>query len=197
MSDGPYESLQMRKKWKAAAKCAHQEAFSEDDVANAVWAALHDDFQRELPSDFLKAIGDIFCIGEQGQLLSDQFEVELNAIRTGIAPNGLVEAILDHAELAAAEGLIGEKAMLQCIKDAAKEYGGQCARQIEEHYLREAREAIHHEKTASVRNRLDVSLASERVGRIGTEFVGKLLGKSIDPAPTKNTDIDAGPSLIR
>jgi hypothetical protein len=56
MSDGPHKSLPMRPGWKKVAECASKEAFTSNEVCEAINAAIAQDYQKDISPDFIASI---------------------------------------------------------------------------------------------------------------------------------------------
>jgi len=188
MSDGPYQSLPLRKPWREAAEFAHKEAFSSDERSDAICAAMHNDLKEDVGLDRLKAIGSILLQDEQGSLFADQADSELDAIRDQYAPSSLMDAIIEHAQYCIRSGLSGDQALEAAINRASLDNAHANARSIEEHYLRDGAGM----KGSEVRSNLNEALSSSRAQNIGREVIALMKGENVETKVRKATGIDEG-----
>jgi hypothetical protein len=195
MSDGPYRSLDMRKAWRDVAERAHKDAFTLEERADAMCAALHDDLKRDVGKGALKAVGAVLLDQEQGNLLSDQASAELEAIRGDSRSTGFLDSIIEHTQVALHEGKTGEEALQDGLNRAAIDQARANNRAVEEHYYRDTPTAKGAEKAISVRQKLDATLQTERVRGFSAEAIQLMRGEAVSTKLQKDSDIDAGPVI--
>lgn len=193
MSDGPYKSLPMRKAWRDVAERAHKDAFSLEERADGMCAALHDDFKRDVGKATLKAIANVLVETEQGNLFADQAGAELEAIRNSQRSTGFCDSIIEHTQVAIHQGLTGEAALVEGLNRAGIDQAQANNRAVEEHYHRDTPTAKGAEKAANVRANLDATLQTDRVRAFGLEIIQLTRGESVSTKLEKNSDLDAGP----
>lgn len=195
MSDGPYKSLPMRKPWKEAAERAHKPAFSPKEVADAVADAIVRDIRRDIGGNFIEHLQDALSISDQGSLFADSRVSELEAIRGSSTTNGLREGLVEHTLVAVHQGMSSEQALNDGLRRVAIEHGAAGARQVEEHYLRDATTKKEYSKSAEVRARLNESLKSDRLTHVASEVLGGVPNSRAASGLAKQASIDDGPSL--
>lgn len=187
MSDGPHRSLPLRRHWKILAERAVREAYSVNEVGEAVAHAL----KRE----FLEApLGDICNILDgkgQANLFIDNRIAMLEQLRDTCRGSAASNTLIDCAVDAVNVGLTGKPAQIVVLKDAMAGYLLSANRSIEEHYLREAGN-----KDANVvRNRLDFAYRQCNFKSIANDMLSSQGGSSSVQNLPRNLGIDAGPPL--
>jgi hypothetical protein len=136
MSDGPYRSLPMSASWKRVAQCGEKDAFEIGDISAALVPALAGDWRTDVQPSFLDQL--IAVVTQQETLLfQETFAGQLEALRS-VAGCGLGRRLLDLTLLALESGERGIAALKLGAKDALYDQASRRARQMEEHYLREA-----------------------------------------------------------
>jgi hypothetical protein len=188
MSDGPYRSLPMKPRWRRAAKCAYEAAFSQGEVTDALTRASHADFRAEVRPALITAISAIITPNEPG-LFGDQAAADLRALgRTCASP--LESSLVNTAVDVVAAGQFGPAALQQAVEDALSERLLRNYRQVEEH--------VRLDDSASsarfVRARLEAAH-----GDINLAHLAQSALKTGAALPRRNralnTDIDAGVPL--
>ncbi len=136
MSDGPYKSLKMSPPWKRLAKMAANPAHSAVEVAEAYRPALLDEWKAVRPAyarEIRAALGD----NDRSILFAEVRLAEIQRLRT--AASNPVEALLAaQACDMVRDGQIGTQAYKGAVTATFNDCAIQRARQMEEHYLREA-----------------------------------------------------------
>jgi hypothetical protein len=186
MSDGPHRTLPMRRGWKRLAKRADKSAFNAEDVKDAVGPALTADWAIEVPRDFFEGVRD-FCGGRPGLPLQTDREVDLEALKRAAAGRGSLAGVLvDFAAQALAAGRIGEDALREAVRNTLHDRALRDARQVEEHYLREASAR----RAAYVRARIEAGIATVEFG----DLAGTLMTQraSLNAAPPQHEGVDDG-----
>jgi len=195
MSDGPYKSLPLRKSWRTVTEYAHKPAFTPDECAKAMRAALHEDFKRDVPKEMMSAIKAVMLNTAQGSLLPTIALTELDNIRHAHPASGLGDAIIEHTQLALHKGKIGSEALEEGCQQAAVDYARSNILSVEEHYRREPEQFQSERKTKSVRVRLQETLSTGAVAAVGREVVAMLEGQKIITKIQKEVGLDAGPVI--
>ena len=193
MSDGPYKSLPLRKSWRTVTEYAHKPAFTADECAKAMRAALHQDFKRDVPKEMMSAIKVVMLNTAQGSLLPTLALTELDNIRHANPVSGLGDAIIEHTQLALHKGKTGSEALQEGCQQAAVDYARSNILAVEEHYRREPAKFQNERKTVSVRARLQETLSTSTVRVVGREVVAMLGGKKIVTKVQKEAGLDVGP----
>lgn len=193
MSDGPYKSLPLRKSWRTVTEYAHKPAFTADECAKAMRAALHDDFKRDVPKEMMSAIRDVMVDTAQRSLLPTIAQSELDRIRHDYPASGLSDAIVEHTQLALHQGKTGSEALKSGCQQAALDYARSNILSVEEHYRREPAQFQREHKTINVRQRLHETLTTSSVRNVGHEVVAMLRGQKISTKLQKEVGLDAGP----
>lgn len=193
MSDGPYKSLPLRKSWKTVTEYAHKPAFTADECAKAMRAALHEDFKRDVPKEMMRAVSAVMLDTAQGSLLPVVAHTELDNIRQNHPASGLGDAIIEHTQLALHQGKTGSEALEVGCQQAAIDYARGNILAVEEHYRREPVQFQQERKTVSVRQRLNDTLITRAVRVVGREVVSMLAGQKIITKIRKEVGLDAGP----
>lgn len=187
MSDGPHKSLPMRPWWKEVAKRADMNAWSVEQVSDAVCAAVSGDYKREVTGEFMTALDEVIGASRQTSLFAEQGAEQLKALRALSAPGSFSESITDYAELALGNGLVGDRV----LQKAFGERGGECARQVEEHYKLKAGAA----EATRVRGRLERGLRSSDFAALAKNLLGAGSNDTEKRANKKDGGLDAGPVL--
>lgn len=193
MSDGPYKSLPMSKSWKDVAERAHKASFSDEEREQSMCVALRKDVLRNVGQDYINAIGNILVDQQQGNLLADQAATEIDNITSQFSQSPLRDTMSANIQAALHSGKSGEDALVEGINLTLQDYGRGCARQVEEHYKRDARTYSEREKTVSVREIMARTLSSPAVGNLGQEIVGFVRGDALQTRLVKSSGLEDGP----
>jgi len=59
MSDGPFRSLPMSRRWKKAAEFADNSAASIDDISLVVASAMHQEWRKEISANLIEGIQEL------------------------------------------------------------------------------------------------------------------------------------------
>lgn len=189
MSDGPHRSLPLRHAWKQLAKRADRWAFENQDVVDAVCSALERDCALELPREFMRQL-DSACAEEGPSLFARSLPDDLDELRRAAAGRGtLGNAIADFATQALLDGLSGADAVRQALRDALTDRLLRNARQIEEHYHREASSR----RGSDIRARLERAIAATPVNVLAERLT--LRPPSPKAVPPKRDGLDDGVGL--
>lgn len=193
MSDGPYKSLPMSKSWKDVAEHAHKASFSDEEREQSMCVALRKDVLRNVGQDYINAIGNILVDQQQGNLLADQAATEIDNISSQYSQSPLRDTMSANIQAALYSGNSGEDALVEGVNLTLQDYGRGRARQVEEHYKRDARTQSEREKTVSVREIMARTLSSPAVGNLGKEIVGFVRGNALQTQLVKSSGIEDGP----
>jgi len=137
MSDGPHRSLSLNQKWKTVAERASRDAWSAEDVAEAISRAAENDL-RDVPIHSLRRI---LGAGPEASLFSNDPNAtitELDGARAGCRGDVIANAAIDGAMQAVQQGDTGEAACKRALEYALHRAFSNHSRSIEEHYQREA-----------------------------------------------------------
>ena len=184
MSDGPYKTLPMRPKWKALSQRADNQAFTPDQVAVAVCPALAGDWAADISTRLLRELRSALAGAE---LFADLAFHSLEVVR-GTTETPLAAGLVDAARNAAAEGLLGERALEQAAADALSEQALRGVRQVEEHWLRKASQ----KRSGQVRIRLEGAVAAAQIGDLAKSLLN---GTVRALRPEKHSGLDDGVAL--
>lgn len=193
MSDGPYKSLKMTAPWREVAMRAHKASFSDEEREQSMCVALRKDVFRNVGSDYINAIGNILVDQQQGNLFADQAAIEIDNITSQYSQAPLRDTMSANIQAALHSGKSGEDALVEGVNLTLQDYGRGCARQVEEHYKRDARTLSEREKTVSVRDIMAHTLSSSAVGNLGQDIVGFVRGGAFQTRLVKSSGIEDGP----
>lgn len=186
MSDGPHRTLRMRLGWKTFAKLADNGAYASEEVASAANTALAQDWYGEVPVQITSAICQIFT-DNQECLFDDQRSNQISALSVRASGHELGQLFVDCAIQVAVSGGFGPEAAVQAAENALSIWGSRHARQVEEHYCREAGAR----RAFNVRARVESALGS--VSHAG--LARRLLNMDATPIPRnmpRLTGLDEG-----
>jgi hypothetical protein len=167
MSDGPHKSLPMRPGWKKVAEYASKEAFTSNEVCDAIIAAIEQDCRKDISPDFIASIHD--AMGSGGLFSGDSIHA-LEDFRPFVAGCAMGNALLDHVTFVVSDGKSGDAALQEAVSRTFTDWSARCARQIEEHYRRRTGA----EKARNVRSRMEAAIQN-------APFT-TLANRSLDPA---------------
>jgi len=193
MSDGPYKSLKMTAPWREVAMRAHKASFSDEEREQSMCVALRKDVLRNVGSDYINAIGNILLDQQQGNLFADQAAIEIDKITSHYSQATLRDTMSANIQAALHSGKSGEEALVKGVNLTLQDYGRGCARQVEEHYKRDARTHTEREKTVSVRDIMTRTLSSAAIGNLGQEIVGYVRGEALQTRLVKSSGLEDGP----
>ena len=135
MSDGPHKSLPMRPGWKRVAEYADNPAFTLEDVSEVIVPAVAYDWHKEVSTKLIKCVRD--ALGED-LLFARDTVVQLENLKRVSSGYPLGSALIDYTIHAVLSGRSGEEALQGAALDSMIDRTARCARQVEEHYLRES-----------------------------------------------------------
>jgi hypothetical protein len=178
----------MRAGWKKFAERADKAAFEPQQVAEAVIAALEDDWREVSPdlNALRKALGD----SRQGSLFVEETISDLETLKRLHPGSSLWEALVDGIGQAVAKERAGDDALLDGILDALRDRGVRGARQAEEHYLRIADKA----RALNLRARMLDGISAAPLEAMARRLLG--LEPDLPPKrPRKRKGLDDGVRL--
>ena len=106
MSDGPYMSLPLKRRWKTVAERSSKDAWSVEDVVEATFHAL----ERDLGEAPVQSLQRILGVGPEASLFGGDHEAVLNELdyaRIECRGSAIGNAAIDGAIQAVLEGLAG------------------------------------------------------------------------------------------
>lgn len=187
MSDGPYKSLPMKRRWRRAAKCAYQEAYSSEEVTAAVTSASHADWRAEVRHSLATAVAEAVSPSGQQALFTDQALRDLRALRCA---SPLEASFICNAVDAVQCGLRGAEAVQAAAEGALSDRLLCNYRQVEEHVYRD--DGIH--SARFMRRRFEAAHA-----QVDLSGLARAALRAGNPLPRRSraahTDLDAGVSL--
>lgn len=189
MSDGPYRSLPMSRGWKRLAAFAENANFDRTDTCAAASHALATTWRNEVPAALIKGIKDVFLEQAPG-LFADMRLAKIDAVVTNNAGYGLGRLLAAHASSVLAEGQTGEAGLAEATRRALDSYAARAARQIEEHYCREASSRL----TKQVRDRIADAISTADFDTLSRQCSG-LESRTRPARMSKRADIDEGVPL--
>ena len=185
MSDGPHKSLPMRPGWKKVAEYASKEAFTSNDVCDAIIAAIEQDYHKDISPDFVASIQDV--IGSDTLFSGDSIHA-LEDLRQSVAGCAMGNALLDHVIFVVSDGKSGDAALQEAVTRTLTDWAARCARQVEEHYLRKSGT----ENAQNVRSRMEAAIQNAPF----TALANRLLDPVSRPARlVKHDGLDDGVRL--
>ena len=129
MSDGPYRSLKLGKKWKSAARAAEREASDKQEVADQFCEALQEDLCSDEVQRVVQSIKEVISDAQR-----DMFPVDrLLEIRLRASGNAFATGLVDNL-VALAENFDAETSVKQAFEASVDELWDRQERHIEEHY---------------------------------------------------------------
>jgi hypothetical protein len=151
MSDGPHRSLPMRPEWKKVAEYADNEAFALEDVCDAILAAVEWDWRKDVSPGLVGCIQDVL---RGATLFSEDSLRALEDLRPSVAGGEMGNTLLDYVACIVSDGKSGDAALQEAAAYTLTDWSARCARQVEEHYLRESSTAT----TKNVRSRIEEAI---------------------------------------
>ena len=189
MSDGPYKTLPMRAKWKALAKRAYIQTFTDVQASQMIGPALGSDWRNEVSAPFVSALQQTLIGGDQGTLFYDHVISDVEAFRARcVSP--MEASLVDCALDALAEGARGHEAVELAVEGALESRLLSGARQVEEHLLRDASRG----RSAGVRARLEAAVRIAPLRAIAREILSGQRGP-VTRAPSRHFGLDEGVPL--
>ncbi|KTE01914.1 hypothetical protein [Sphingopyxis sp. H115] len=187
MSDGPYRSLNLPSHWKKVAKYAENDAFSEQQICEAVVPALARDWRQGELAQIAAAIADIADQTQPG--LFEQLD-RLEALAQATAGNGFRQILVHCAMQHVDAGASGDAVVEGAAADALAIWASRHTRPIEEHYQREWDAT----RAGNVRARIEGGFAATRYDGLARQLLGKDAPAG-QRAPRKQDGLGEGPPL--
>lgn len=188
MSDGPYKTLKMSRKWKVLAKLAGNAAHAAEEVAEAVPAALLADW-REIGPQFVRQMRAALGDDDRGMLLPEVAKQEVQRLRAQ-ATNPMEALLADNAQDVLRDGYRGATAFEEATAATLAERADRGLRQVEEHYRREASQG----KAADIRARLADSVAAANLRGLAASLAAGVATRALT-ASTDRSGLDEGVNL--
>ncbi len=189
MSDGPHRSLPMRRPWQRVAERADKRSFTPEEISRALEPALAQDCRDELRPDFLSSLRRV---AEEPSLFRETVAAGIQAMQAQ-AGAGLERAVVDRVSFLTAlspADIDGIALMKEAVKGALQNAANQRARQVEEHYLREASLP----RAANVRDRLEAATGCTDFASLAERVLG-IEPQGSSKAPLRHTGLDDGVRL--
>lgn len=188
MSDGPHKSLPMSRGWKRVAECGDNRAFAPEEISSALIPALEQDCHSEIAPEFLNSIRSKF-LAQEASLFKDQMRPQLEELR-GTAGSGIGRVILEQAIRVAERGGHGTDCLVEAATNALTDRAARGARQVEEHYCREAGAP----RAQKVRARIEEGIGGAAISGLARQIL------NLDPRPSsrptlKQKGLDDGVKL--
>ena len=169
----------MRPAWKRLVERADNPAFSQEEVFDALQAALETDWRKEVPSRLLQRVGSIL----RAPLLPpfrNTLTTRLEALKLETAGYPLGDTLLDHAIRSVTKGDTGIEVLKEAALYSLVDRMTRGLRQIREHYTRESRQnRVAHlkERLSCFTTRSHLMIVVERLLRIGKSGTLRRLAK--------------------
>ncbi len=189
MSDGPHRSLPMSRRWKRLAEFAENENFDPADISKAALRALAEDWHDGVPAPMMDGVRGVF-LPQQAGLFPEQRIEPLEALEQMTAGHGLARLFVDCATASLNAGVTGEAALVDSLTNALVARAARGARQIEEHYCREATTAL----AKNVRARLEEGIRGVEFRGLARELL-KLTPGTAERRSLKHQGLDDGVPL--
>lgn len=188
MSDGPYRSLPLPPGWKRVAKCAEKQAFSIDEIGDAVAPALTQDWSRNEVMDVVRSIREIFNDRQESLLTSRSARLaELLPLAGG---NDMKQILITCAMRRADAGETGSEALAATTSDTLEIWGARHGRPIEEHYCRKWNAG----SADQVRTRIEAGIGMVQLPSLARQLLGVDASRA-PRSPAKHTGLEEGPRL--
>jgi hypothetical protein len=165
MSDGPFRSLPMNRKWKKVAEFADNSAASLDDISHAILSAMHQEWNSDIPVNLMEKIYDIL---RTPSLFGNTYFEDLRQLVIG---KPIANSLLNYFNQSEYSNLPEYEMIIKTISKAVVEKSERVIRQIQEHYIR---------KSDSNRSMKVVSRIRQAFQAMGYENLAR---KFIDPKP--------------
>ncbi len=182
MSDGPYRSLPMSRRWKKAAKSAYFQTFSMSEIAHNLQDAVERDCRAELSAAFVGRISAAIMGPSDPDLFGDLPTAALNVLHRHCSSPmeaGLIRNAIDALE----DGYRGAEAINRAAEGCINDRLLAGYRQVEEHMHREASD----HRARAVRSRLETAH-----NEIDTSAIARRLLRAPDALPRASAIIYSG-----
>lgn len=187
MSDGPYRSLKLPSHWKKVAQYAENDAFTEDQISQAVGPALATDWRSGDLEVGARVIGEI--VDDQQASLFGQID-QLEALAQASAGNSLRQILVHCAMQRVDAGEVGSATVEGATADALAIWASRHTRPIEEHYCRKWDVS----RAGNVRTRIEGGFAATNYDSIARQLLGTEAPAGLR-APSKYDGLEEGPPI--
>jgi hypothetical protein len=165
MSDGPHRSLPMSSGWKRVAERGDKHAFTAEEISRAIVPALEQDCRMEMQPGFIDRVYKAFRENESS-LFKEGLAQQLEALRD-MAGAGVGCSVLDFSIMVAERGGTGRRGMEDALKSALTDRAAKGARQVEEHFYREANAP----RAQKVRQRIEEGIRGADLGGLARKIL--------------------------
>lgn len=189
MSDGPHKSLPMRNGWRKLAERAANTNFEPTEIAEAIPAAIKDDWNAEGCEQTVRELRVILEDDRQGSLFGQERQDRIDALKdVSAAGFPFRRMLIENITQAAEDGQDAANAVQTGVQRALAERIVRGALQVEEHYLRSGSEGA-----GPIRGRIGQGVAKVSLSSLTEQLINP--GSSSPSPPGKRDGIDDGPPL--
>ena len=168
MRDGIYKNLSLPRGWRTALRCYERPAERDETSTRAFEKALEADARSEISPEFIK---NLRCVIVKSGELSLLGATSLSGIQSSREIGGrntaLENTVLSSARRFERRGIRGRALIVNSTSEALREWRERRYRQIEEHYLiearSEARDFLSHLRDAM--DEVDLERMAERIAK--------------------------------
>lgn len=153
----------MQPKWKKLAKYADREAFSAEDVCDGLRVALENDWRKGVSQAFVLKISKILS-HNQTDIFGNQTTHGLRLLLREAAGSPICILFLGNTIRATEQGLSGDKAIIEAVRQTLTDRAMRGVRQVDEHYLRESTQKRATHVTQRIKDAIEI-WDSEATGR--------------------------------
>lgn len=190
MSDGPYKSLLLPKRWKKVAEYLHKDAFEACDVLEKAQKALHRDAvlcgHKELVQALLK---ELYPDGQAPLFLDDSVR-KLVSLREQLPADQFTDSLMRNLISKASNGQIGVDGFVGAVTSALHDSFGSKLYAFQEHYHIEGT----NNQIRKMKEQCNEALSAANFSKLADVFINKLPISSISSTKQKNRE-DEGPLL--
>lgn len=188
MSDGPYKSLPMTRKWKRVAELSDNAVWESGDVADALVDAMERDAAVEIGREFARSVADLF---RSPRIFAGELESQLECLRFGCT--GMQSLVIDKSLQLLVSGLSVFQVASQAVEQALGDRAARGARQVEEHYCRKSSQ----HRASAVRGTIEQAIADVTAARRMRQVAERLIRGDSKPRRQrkKRSDLDDGVRL--
>ena len=173
----------MRAAWRRVARRCDTQAFTAQEVSEALVSALEQDCRMDMTLDFLSRVRRV---DGEPSLFATDVAMRLESLRS-VAGYGMGRALLDNVVLLSTTEQDASTVVPQAFTAVLADRASRCARQVEEHYLRESSAPRAHD----VRGRLKEAIESTDLASVARRFLSVNPGQG-PSSPVRRTGLDDG-----